>query len=297
MICMPCCCNCTCPRGVTGPTGPRGITGPTGPIGITGPTGPIGITGPTGPIGITGPTGPTGVTGPTGPIGITGTTGPIGITGTTGPIGITGPTGPIGITGPTGPIGITGPTGPIGVTGPTGPIGITGPTGPTGASAIIPFASGGPVALVTVLGGLANTGALLGFGSSFPGVTVSAGTITLSPTVSDFAFVAPRTGTITSLAGFFSATVGVTLLSPVQIRLTIYTAPAASNTFTPVGTPLLLTPALGVIAIGTTASGITAENIPVAAGDKILLVADSDTLGVSLASTVTGYVSAGIAIS
>jgi len=252
MICMPCCCNCTCPRGVTGPTGPRGITGPTGPIGITGPTGPIGIT---------------------------------------------GPTGPIGITGPTGPIGITGPTGPIGVTGPTGPIGITGPTGPTGASAIIPFASGGPVALVTVLGGLANTGALLGFGSSFPGVTVSAGTITLSPTVSDFAFVAPRTGTITSLAGFFSATVGVTLLSPVQIRLTIYTAPAASNTFTPVGTPLLLTPALGVIAIGTTASGITAEAIPVAAGDKILLVADSDTLGVSLASTVTGYVSAGIAIS
>ncbi|MBA4508328.1 exosporium protein [Clostridium sporogenes] len=297
MICMPCCCNCTCPRGVTGPTGPRGITGPTGPIGITGPTGPIGITGPTGPIGITGPTGPIGITGPTGPTGVTGPTGPIGITGTTGPIGITGPTGPIGITGPTGPIGITGPTGPIGVTGPTGPIGITGPTGPTGASAIIPFASGGPVALVTVLGGLANTGALLGFGSSFPGVTVSAGTITLSPTVSDFAFVAPRTGTITSLAGFFSATVGVTLLSPVQIRLTIYTAPAASNTFTPVGTPLLLTPALGVIAIGTTASGITAEAIPVAAGDKILLVADSDTLGVSLASTVTGYVSAGIAIS
>ncbi|WP_080584860.1 exosporium glycoprotein BclB-related protein [Clostridium sporogenes] len=243
MICMPCCCNCTCPRGVTGPTGPRGITGPTGPIGITGPTGPIGITGPTGPT------------------------------------------------------GVTGPTGPIGITGTTGPIGITGPTGPTGASAIIPFASGGPVALVTVLGGLANTGALLGFGSSFPGVTVSAGTITLSPTVSDFAFVAPRTGTITSLAGFFSATVGVTLLSPVQIRLTIYTAPAASNTFTPVGTPLLLTPALGVIAIGTTASGITAEAIPVAAGDKILLVADSDTLGVSLASTVTGYVSAGIAIS
>ncbi|WP_063612745.1 exosporium glycoprotein BclB-related protein [Clostridium sporogenes] len=285
MICMPCCCNCTCPRGVTGPTGPRGITGPTGPTGVTGPTGPIGITGPTGPIGITGPTGPIGITGPTGPIGITGPT---------GPIGITGPTGPIGITGPTGPIGITGPTGPIGVTGPTGPIGITGPTG---ASAIIPFASGGSVALVTVLGGLANTGALLGFGSSFAGGTVSAGTITLSPAIADFAFVAPRTGTITSLAGFFSATVGVTLLSPVQIRLTIYTAPAASNTFTPVGTPLLLTPALGVIVVGTTASGITAENIPVAAGDKILLVADSDTLGVSLASVVTGFVSAGIAIS
>ncbi|MDU1422050.1 exosporium glycoprotein BclB-related protein [Clostridium sporogenes] len=160
----------------------------------------------------------------------------------------------------------------------------------------MPFASGTPVALVTVLGGLANTGALLGFGSSSAGVTVSAGTITLSPTVSDFAFVAPRAGTITSLAGFFSATVAVNLLSPVQIRLTLYTAPAGSNTFTPVGTPLLLTPALGVIVIGTTASGITAENIPVAAGEKILLVADSDTLGISLASLITGYISAGITI-
>ncbi|WP_242977133.1 exosporium glycoprotein BclB-related protein [Clostridium botulinum] len=102
--------------------------------------------------------------------------------------------------------------------------GTRGITGPTGASAIIPFASGGPVTLVTVLGGLANTGALLGFGSLFPGVTVSAGTITLSPAIADFAFVAPRAGTITSLAGFFSATLAVSLLGTVQIRLTIYTA-------------------------------------------------------------------------
>ena len=263
-ICVPCCGRCTCPRGVTGPTGPRGATGLRG---ITGPTGPRGVTGVTGLRGVTGPTGLR---------------------------GITGPTGLRGVTGPTGLRGVTGPTGLRGVTGPTG---LRGITGPTGASAIIPFASGGVAVLETVLGGLANTGTLLGFGSSFPGVTVSAGTITLSPAIADFAFVAPRAGTITSLAGFFSAAIGVTLLSPVQIRLTIYTAPAGSNTFTPVGTPLLLTPALGVIAVGTTASGITAENIAVAAGDKILLVADTDTLGVSLASIVTGFVSAGIAIS
>ncbi|MDS1004506.1 exosporium glycoprotein BclB-related protein [Clostridium sporogenes] len=101
---------------------------------------------------------------------------------------------------------------------------------------------------------------------------------------------------MTSLAGFFSATAAVNLLSNVQIRLTIYTAAAGSNTFSPVGTPLLLTPALGVIVVGTTSSGINAQNISVAAGDKILLVADSDTLGISLASTVTGYLSAGITI-
>ncbi|NFP62960.1 hypothetical protein FDG43_15205, partial [Clostridium sporogenes] len=239
---------------------------------------------------VTGPTGLQGVTGPTGLQGVTGPTGLQGVTGPTGLQGVTGPTGLQGVTGPTGPIG------PAGLQGVTGTTGIQGITGPAGSSAIIPFASGGPVALVTVLGGLTNTGALLGFGSSFPGVNVAAGTISLSLTVSNFAFVAPRAGTITSLAGFFSATVGVTLLSSVQIRLTVYRAAAGSNTFSPVGTPLLLTPALGIIAVGTTASGINAQNISVAAGDKILLVADSDTLGISLASTVTGYVSAGLTI-
>ncbi|ACQ52825.1 NADH oxidase [Clostridium botulinum] len=49
---------------------------------------------------------------------------------------------------------------------------------------------------------------------------------------------------------------------------------------------------------GTTgASGIIAESIPVTAGEKILLFASTTTLGVDIASVVTGFVSAGIAIS
>ncbi|WP_414646624.1 MULTISPECIES: collagen-like domain-containing protein [Clostridium] len=115
VICMPCCGRCTCPRGVTGPTGPRGITGPTGPRGITGPTGPQGITGPTGLQGITGPTGLQGVTGPTGLQGVTGPTGLQGVTGPTGLQGVTGPTGLQGVTGPTGLQGVTGPTGPTAI--------------------------------------------------------------------------------------------------------------------------------------------------------------------------------------
>ncbi|NFN88653.1 collagen-like protein [Clostridium sporogenes] len=114
-IYIPTCTRCTCPKGVTGPTGPQGVTGPTGLQGVTGPTGLRGITGPTGLQGITGPTGPQGVTGPT------------------GLQGITGPTGLQGITGPTGLQGITGPTGPQGVTGTTGIQGITGPQGITGS--------------------------------------------------------------------------------------------------------------------------------------------------------------------
>ncbi|PEV74258.1 exosporium glycoprotein BclB-related protein, partial [Bacillus cereus] len=171
--------------------------------------------------------------------------------------------------------------------------------GATGGGAVIPFASGGPVALATVLGGLANTGALLGFGSSSPVILPPGGgpiTIGPVPPVFDFAFVAPRAGTITSLAGFFSVTVAVALaLGSIQIQMQLYSAPAASNTFTPVGVPLLLTPAFsGLIAIGATSSGIVGEAIAVAPQDKILLVVSSTTPGFDIATAITGFASAGI---
>ncbi|AYF09496.1 collagen-like repeat preface domain-containing protein [Bacillus mobilis] len=251
-----------------------GATGPTGPTGATGPTGPAGTgAGPTGATGATGPTGPTGATGPAG---------------TGGATGVTGATGPTGATGVTGLTGATGPTGATGVTG------ATGLTGATGGGAIIPFASGTtPSALVNAL--IANTGTLLGFGFSQPGVALTGGTsITLALGIGDYAFVAPRAGTITSLAGFFSATAALAPLSPVQVQIQILTAPPASNTFTVQGAPLLLTPAFAAIAIGSTASGIIAEAIPVAAGDKILLYVS--LTAASPIAAVAGFVSAGINI-
>ncbi|WP_242268395.1 exosporium glycoprotein BclB-related protein [Bacillus cereus group sp. BfR-BA-01352] len=187
--------------------------------------------------------------------------------------------------------GATGPTGP---TGPTGGTGVTGATGAAGGGAIIPFASGTtPSALVNAL--IANTGTLLGFGFSQPGVALTGGTsITLALGVGDYAFVAPRAGTITSLAGFFSATAALAPISPVQVQIQILTAPAASNTFTVQGAPLLLTPAFAAIAIGSTASGIIPEAIPVAAGDKILLYVS--LTAASPIAAVAGFVSAGINI-
>ncbi|MGZ7149482.1 exosporium glycoprotein BclB-related protein [Bacillus sp. BC08] len=251
-------------------------------IGATPGGGPTGPTGPTGPGG--GATGATGATGPTGATGA-GVTGP---TGDTGATGATGPTGDTGATGPTGPTGDTGPTGATGATG------LTGATGATGGGAIIPFASGTtPSALVNAV--IANTGTLLGFGFSQPGVALTGGTsITLALGVGDYAFVAPRAGTITSLAGFFSATAALAPLSPVQVQIQILTAPAASNTFTVQGAPLLLAPAFAVIAIGATASGIIPEAIPVAAGDKILLYVS--LTAASPIAAVAGFVSAGINI-
>ncbi|ATI52757.1 spore surface glycoprotein BclB [Bacillus cereus] len=240
-------------------------------------------------IGATPGGGATGPTGPTGPGG--GATGPTGPTGATGPAGTGGATGLTGATGPTGATGLAGATGPTGATGLTG---ATGATGATGGGAIIPFASGTtPAALVNAL--IANTGTLLGFGFSQPGIALTGGTsITLALGVGDYAFVAPRAGVITSLAGFFSATAALSPLSPVQVQIQILTAPAASNTFTVQGAPLLLTPAFAAIAIGSTASGIIPEAIPVAAGDKVLLYVS--LTAASPIAAVAGFVSAGINI-
>ncbi|MGF2618940.1 exosporium glycoprotein BclB-related protein [Bacillus cereus] len=241
-------------------------------------------------IGATPGGGATGPTGPTGPGG--GATGPTGPTGPGG--GATGPTGPTGDTGLAGATGPTGATGLAGATGPTGATGLTGATGAAGGGAIIPFASGTtPAALVNAL--IANTGTLLGFGFSQPGIGLAGGTsITLALGVGDYAFVAPRDGVITSLAGFFSATAALSPLSPVQVQIQILTAPAASNTFTVQGAPLLLTPAFAAIAIGSTASGIIPEAIPVVAGDKILLYVS--LTAASPIAAVAGFVSAGINI-
>ncbi|MDA1582884.1 spore surface glycoprotein BclB, partial [Bacillus cereus group sp. TH230-1LC] len=221
----------------------------------------------------------------------TGATGAAGPTGPTGDTGLAGATGATGAAGPTGP---TGDTGLAGATGATGPTGLTGATGATGGGAIIPFASGTtPAALANAL--VANTGTLLGFGFAQPGIALTGGTtITLALNVGDYAFVAPRAGTITSLAGFFSATAALAPLAPVQVQIQILTAPPASNTFTVQGAPLLLTPAFATIALFDTASGIVPEAIPVAAGDKILLYVS--LTAASPVAAVAGYVSAGINI-
>lgn len=321
------CCRCrppiiircpTGPTGATGATGPTGVTGATGPTGPTGATGEDGATGATGPTGSTGATGEDGATGPTGPTGVTGATGPTGLTGATGEDGATGATGEDGATGATGPTGPTGtngangdrgPTGPTGITGATGATGATGSTGPTGstgaagASAIIPFASGLPVSLTTIAGGLVGTPAFIGFGSSAPGISIIGNTIDLtnpSGTLTNFAFTMPRDGVITSIDVFFSTTAALSLVgSTITIEAKLYESIAPNNTMTVVpGTTVTLTPSLtGVISIGTISKGIlTGLNINVPAGTRLMLVLTARASGLSLVNTVAGYVSAGVAI-
>ncbi|MCC0684793.1 exosporium glycoprotein BclB-related protein, partial [Clostridioides sp. ZZV14-6345] len=201
---------------------------------------------------------------------------------------------------PTGADGLVGPTGATGVTGVTGP---TGATGIAGAGAIIPFASGIPLSLTTIAGGLIGTPGFVGFGNSAPGVSIAGGTIDLTNpagTLTNFAFSMPRAGTITSISAYFSTTVALSLVgSTITITATLYESTAPDNTFTAVpGATVTLTPPLtGILSVGSISSGVlTGLNISVAAQTRLLLVFTATASGLSLVNTVAGYASAGISI-
>ena len=141
--------------------------------------------------------------------------------------GITGPTGPTGATGDSGPEGI------IGVTGVTGATGVTGVTGLSGASAIIPFASGGPVALTTIAGGLVGNVSGIGFGSNAT-YSLTAGDINLAG-LSNMSFSVPRNGTITDITAYFSTSAALALVgSTVTITAQVYESATPNDTFIPV---------------------------------------------------------------
>ncbi len=270
------------PNGATGPTGAQGIQGPIGPTGATGATGANGSTGATGPTGPTGATGAQGLIGPTGPTGADGATGPTGATGATGADGATGPTGPTGATGATGP---------------------TGPTGTAGSSAIIPFASGLPVAPTTIALGLAGLPAIVGFGNSTVLPNILGATIDLTGStglLANLAFSMPRDGIITSIAAYFSVVIGLTLIGTnITVHAQLYQSTTPNNIFSPIaGTEVTLAPSFGgIIVIGSIASGIlTGLNISVTAETRLLMVFSITADGVSLINTLTGYASAGVSI-
>ncbi|MCY9530350.1 hypothetical protein M5X04_13580 [Paenibacillus alvei] len=215
-----------------------------------------------------------------------------------------GPTGPTGPTGPsTGVTGTTGATGAIGATGATGATGVTGVTGAPGTGAIIPFASGVPVLLTTLAGGLVGTGGLIGFGNSAPTVSALGATIDLTGAAGlllNMAFSMPRNGIITSISAYFSTTIALSLIgATATIQAQLWQSTTPNNTFTPIpGAIVTLAPALtGILAIGAISHGVTTGlAIPVTTETRLLMVFSVTTTGLTLGTTVAGYASAGVAI-
>ncbi|PEW03214.1 bclB domain-containing protein [Bacillus cereus] len=168
---------------------------------------------------------------------------------------------------------------------------------------MIPYASGLPVTLTTLLSGLAGTGGLIGFGSSAPTVSALGASIDLtgaSGLLLNMAFSVPRNGVITSIAAYFSTTLALNIIGgSISITAQLYESTTPNNIFTPIpGAVVTLAPPLtGVINIGTIRSGITTGlTIPVTPQTRLLMVYSITSSGLTVASVVEGYASAGVTI-
>ena len=172
---------------------------------------------------------------------------------------------------------------------------------PAKSGSIIPFSSGvDPITLKTCMDGLVGIVSIIGFGSSVSGVMLVDNTIKLPlPGGQTEAFSVPRAGNITAISASFTEIVGLKVLGNAHIRAQVYCAPAGSNTFVATNAFVDLAPAItGEICIGTTyeaTANIT--NVPVAAGDRLVMVFSVSGTGHTAVKTFTGAATAGITIS
>jgi BclB C-terminal domain-containing protein len=188
--------------------------------------------------------------------------------------------------------------------GKRGKRGRTGATGATGTAppSIIPYASGVADELVHNLLGILDTGAVIAFGSSVDGVAVDGATIDLTGVggaLLNMAFSLPRDGTLTQLSAFFSNAIAILEAFPagVSVVVQLYRSTTPDNIFTPVpgASVTLPLPIGGVLINGFSVSGTTALSVPVSNQDRLLLVARLTATPDAIV-TVTGYISAGLAI-
>jgi BclB C-terminal domain-containing protein len=163
-------------------------------------------------------------------------------------------------------------------------------------SALIPFASGGPAVLTSAVG--VSTPAMVGFGTNLPLPTLVGTTVDLTAVVNE-AFSVARAGTLTAISASFTVAAGLALAtSSVTITAQIWRAPAGTNTFSPTAATVNLAPSLTGLTLLTTVYGQSDSftPVPLAFGDRLLMVFSTSTVGPALAVVFTGTASAGISI-
>ncbi len=170
------------------------------------------------------------------------------------------------------------------------------PPGRTLASALIPFASGTAAVLTSVAG--LSTPAMVGFGTNLPLPAIVGTTVDLTAAVNE-AFSVARAGTLTALSASFTVAAGLALAtSSVTITAQIWHAPAGTNTFSPTTATVNLAPSLTGLTLLTTVYGQSDSfaPVPLAFGDRLLMVFSATTVGIPLVVALTGTASAGISI-
>ncbi|WP_367398349.1 exosporium glycoprotein BclB-related protein [Paenibacillus lautus] len=102
------------------------------------------------------------------------------------------------------------------------------------------------------------------------------------------------------MSATFSTTLALSLVgTTVTITAQLYSAPATSNVFAPIpGALVTLAPPLtGLLALSTVSNGfVDGLAIPVPANTRSLMVFSATAAGVTLATAVAGYSSAGVSI-
>lgn len=177
---------------------------------------------------------------------------------------------------------------------------------PRESTSIIPFASGGPVTLVTSPPNLHQVMAAIAFGNQSPVVAdPTTRDIILTPPQTppalNMAFSMPRFGIIRSIAAYFSITSGVTIPAgtTVTVRAQLYQSTAPNDTFTPIaGTLVTLVPSFsGTLVPGNRAHAILSNlRIPVRPETRLLLVFSAVASPNTTRVTLIGHASAGITI-
>lgn len=150
-----------------------------------------------------------------------------------------------------------------------------------------------------VIGGLLDTGAVIGFGASFDGVQVGSGSVDLTGGIgvpSNMAFSMPRAGTLAQISAFFSSVVSIALPPGANLVIEIYRSTTPNNIFTPTGVSVTI-PLPTNLVLGTFVSGTAAAALAVSNQDRLLLVARVTVIGTDAPVTgLAGYISAGLAI-
>lgn len=171
---------------------------------------------------------------------------------------------------------------------------------PRNTGSIIPFSSGITAVTLSSAAEATSTVSAIGFGTAVNGIPVSNNTITLPLGTTTEAFNVPRSGTVSAISATFTVIAPATVPTGATATITarIYRAPAGSSLFTATNAFVNLMPNLtGSVVTGAVFQGTVSTDVPVSAGDRLVMVFSIARTGTTSTVSVTGTATAGITVS